>query len=105
MTTTTTNLQTNYIVSSPETCWGKPRIDGSRIKVQHIALEHEHMGWSVDEICEAHPHISRAKIHAALSYYYDHQEEIERDIREDLEFAERMEREQRERRMREAGLL
>ena len=103
--TTITNLQTNYIVSSADTCWGKPRIDGSRIKVQHIAEEYEHMGWSVDEICEAYPHISRAKIHAALSYYYDHQEEIERDIREGLEFAERMEREQLLERMRKAGLI
>lgn len=103
--TTIVNLQTNYIVSSADTCWGKPRIDGSRIKVQHIAVEYEHMGWSVDEICEAYPHISRAKIHAALSYYYDHQEEIERDIREGLEFAERMEREQRLERMRKAGLI
>lgn len=89
------NLQTNYIVQDEGICSGKPRIDGTRMKVQHIALEYVHMRLSVDEICKSHPHITRGQIHAALSYYYDHQEEIEGDIKDDEEFAKRMEAEQR----------
>ena len=89
------SLQTNYIVQGEGICSGKPRIDGTRMKVQHIALEYVHMGLSIDQICKSHPHISRGQIHAALSYYYDHQDEIEGDIRDDEEFAKRMEAEQR----------
>ena len=85
------NLQTNYIVQDEGICRGKPRIAGTRMKVQHIALEYVHAGLSVDEICKSHPHLTRAQIHAALSYYYDHQDEIEKDIRESREFAEAME--------------
>ena len=96
---TSTNLQTNYIVQDEGICGGKPRIAGTRIKVQHMAIDHVHAGWSVEEICEAYPHITRAQIHAALSYYYDHQSEIEQNIRDDWEFAERMEREDRLERM------
>ena len=89
------NLQTNYIVKDEGICSGKPRIDGTRMKVQHIALEYVHMGLSVDQICKSHPHLNRAQIHAALSYYYEHAEEIEGDIRESREYAERMEAKQR----------
>ncbi|MDX1946386.1 MAG: hypothetical protein SFU86_13375 [Pirellulaceae bacterium] len=29
---------------------------------------------------EAYPHLSLAQIHAALAYYYDHQQEIDQQI-------------------------
>ena len=90
-----TNIQTNYIVQAEGICGGKPRIEGTRMKVQHIALEYVYMGLNVDQICKSHPHITRGQIHAALSYYYDHQDEIEKDIKDDEEFARRMEAEQR----------
>ena len=85
------SLQTNYIVQDEGICGGKPRIEGTRMKVQHIALEYIHEGLSIAEILESHPHLKPAQIHAALSYYFDHQVEIERDIQDGLEFAERME--------------
>jgi hypothetical protein len=36
-----------------------------------------------DEVLEAHPHINLAAVHAALAYYYDHQDEIRREWDED----------------------
>ena len=89
------HISTGYIVKDEGICGGKPRIEGTRMKVQHIALEYVHMGLSVDEICKSHPQLNREQIHAALSHYYEHQEEIEGDIRESREYAERMEAEQR----------
>ena len=89
------HISTGYIVQDKGICGGKPRIDGTRMKVQHIALEYVHMGLSLEEICKSHPHLNRAQIHAALSYYYEHDAEIERDIKDDEEFAKRMEAEQR----------
>lgn len=88
------HISTGYIVQDEGICGGKPRIEGTRMKVQHIALEYVHMGLSLEEICGSHPHLNLAQIHAALSYYYEHETEIEGDIRESREYAERMEAEQ-----------
>ena len=74
-----------HIEMTPGVVGGKPRIAGRRITVQNIAVWHEHMGQSVDEICEEYD-LSLAEVHAALSYYFDHREEIEQQIKEDSAF-------------------
>lgn len=71
-----------YITRKNGTCGGKPIIAGTRIKVSQIAIEHERMGMSADEILEAHPHLTLAQIYDALSYYFDHIEEIDQEILE-----------------------
>ena len=83
-------IQSNYIVQDQGICGGHPRITGTRLKVLHIALEYERLGWSADQICEAHPEATLAQVHAAVSYYYYHQQEIDLAIREDEAFAERL---------------
>jgi uncharacterized protein (DUF433 family) len=60
---------------------GVARVDDTNIKVVEIALDHLAYGWSADAIHEQFPHLSLAQIHAALSYFYDHQQEFEREIR------------------------
>ena len=82
--------QVKYIVQDKGICGGQPRIDGTRIKVQHIALEYERLGWTADQICDAHPGLTLAQVHAAISYYYDNQEEIDESIRKDDKFADRL---------------
>jgi uncharacterized protein (DUF433 family) len=81
-------LEMPRIVRTPGTCGGKPRIDGHRIKVEHIAICHERMGMSPDEIVSAHPTITLAQVHAALAYYFGHKEEIDADIEEGRRFVE-----------------
>jgi uncharacterized protein (DUF433 family) len=83
-------VQQTYIGQDKGICGGQPRIDGTRIKVQHITLEYERLGWSADQICDAHPGLTLAQVHAAISYYYDHREEIDESIRKDEEFANRL---------------
>ncbi len=83
-------LDTPRIVREPGVCGGKPRIDGHRVKVAHVAICHERMGMSADEIATAHPSISLAQIHAALAYYFDHKAEIDADIEEGERFAAAM---------------
>jgi len=85
-------IQTLHIVREEGICGGQPRIAGTRLKVQHIAFEYERLGWTPDQICDAHPGNTLAQIHAALSYYFEHKEEIDRAIREDEEFADRLRR-------------
>jgi len=41
------------IVQTPGVCGGKPRIDGHRITVQNVAIWHERLGRSADEIARA----------------------------------------------------
>ena len=82
--------QPDYIVCYEGIGGGQPRIAGTRLKVQHVALEYERLGWSPDQICDSHPGITLAQIHAALSYYCDHRNEIDQDIREDLDLVRRL---------------
>ena len=79
----------SHIEVTPGTCGGKPRVAGHRIRVQDIVLWTEE-GRSADEIVADFPQLSLAEVYAALSYYHDHREQVDQDIREDNEFFERM---------------
>ena len=83
-------LEIPRIVRTPGTCGGKPRIEGHRIKVEHIAVCYERMGMSPDEIVTSHPTITLAQVHAALAYYYEHRDEIDADIDAGKRFVEEM---------------
>ncbi|TRV46374.1 MAG: DUF433 domain-containing protein [Microcystis panniformis Mp_MB_F_20051200_S9] len=80
----------NHIEITPETCGGKPRIAGHRIKVQDVVIWHERLGMSSDEIVYHYPSITLADVYAALSYYHDHLEEIRQQITDDDTFAKEM---------------
>ncbi len=82
--------QSKYVVRDEGICDGQPRIVGTRLKIHGIALEYGRLGWTPDQICENHPGITLAQVHAALSYYYDHREEIDFEIQKDSEFVERL---------------
>jgi uncharacterized protein (DUF433 family) len=59
---------------------GIPWICGANTKVVEVVLDKMAYGWSPEEMHRQHPHLSMAQIHAALSYYYEHQAEVEADI-------------------------
>jgi uncharacterized protein (DUF433 family) len=67
---------------------GKPCIAGHRIAVSDVAIWHERMGMSPDEIVSEHPSIMLSDVYAALAYYHDHRDEVDREIREGEAFAE-----------------
>jgi uncharacterized protein (DUF433 family) len=71
----------NYIEVTPSVCGGKPRIAGRRITVQNVVVLYRIHGWSVEQITEE-LELTPSEIHAALSYYHDHQEEIDQSIRD-----------------------
>lgn len=83
-------VPSDHIETTPGVCGGKPRIRGTRIKISLVALLHVHQGRSVDEILEDYPHLSLAQVHAALSYYFDHREAIEQQLREEEDTARRL---------------
>jgi uncharacterized protein (DUF433 family) len=70
----------------------KARIAGHRVRVLDIAVLHEKFGLSADEIVEQLPTITLADVYAALTYYWDHRNEIEAAIDEEDAFAEQLRR-------------
>jgi len=73
-------LPQSYIESTPKVCGGKPRIRGTRIRVQDVALWHERLGLPAGEIVSRFPQLSLAAVYAALTYYHDHRAEIQLQI-------------------------
>ena len=65
-----------------------PMLTGTRIKVVEIVLDHLAHGWQAEDIHREFPQLSLGQIHSALGYYYDHQEEIDADIRRRREMVE-----------------
>ena len=80
----------NHIEMTPGVCGGKPRIAGTRIRVEDIVVWHELQGKSPNEIVADFPQLSLADVHAALAYYFDHLDEIQRQMHEAREFAAKM---------------
>jgi len=73
------NVKHPYITVQKEVCGGRPTIAGTRITVSAI-IQYYKQGKDIDEILELLPHLHPAQLHDAFSYYYEHQEEIEREI-------------------------
>jgi uncharacterized protein (DUF433 family) len=73
-----TVMSINTIVKTPDVCGGAARIDSTRLSV-HSLVGQMQGGASIEDLLEGYSHIplSRAQIHAALAYYYDHQAEID----------------------------
>lgn len=63
---------------------GRPWVEGTNTKVTEIVKDKLAHGWSPEEMHRQHPHLPLARIHAALSYYYDHQEEIDSQIEHEV---------------------
>ncbi len=80
-------LERQHIEITPGVCGGRARIAGHRIRVQDIVLYTE-QGQSPDEIASAYPGITLSDVHAALAYYFDRREAIDREIRDDALAAE-----------------
>jgi uncharacterized protein (DUF433 family) len=69
-----------HITASPRIAGGAPIIQGTRIAVRAIAGYYQ-LGMSVDDILQSLPHLTQSQVHAALTFYFDHQAEIDRDLR------------------------
>lgn len=70
-----------------------PLIEGTTTKVVELVLDVLAYGWSPEEIQFQHPHLTLGQIHSALAYYWDHKEELDRDIERRLERVEEIRRE------------
>ena len=84
-------------------------IAGANTKVIEVVLDKLTNGSSPEEIHFQYPHLSLSQIHSSLAYYYDHQEQMDKEISEQIERvnarAEQAKDSQGRRRLRSLGLL
>ncbi len=77
--THTYDVTAAHITRTPGVRAGKPCIAGRGIKVQNIYIWHELMGMSADEIASSY-NLTLAQVYAALTYAFEHLDEIRADI-------------------------
>lgn len=71
---------------------GVPFIADTTMKVVELIVAQSAYGWSAEELHFQFPHLSLGQIHSALAYYWDHREELDRDIARRLAEAEERQR-------------
>jgi len=88
---------------------GVPVIAGANTKVSELIAEIQAHGLSPEELCYQLPHLSLGQIYSALAYYWDHKEEVDRDLERRAKLADDLRRELGQpplvERLRQRGLL
>ena len=74
------NLKHPYIISHKDYCGGSPVIEGTKFAVRSVVNYVSKQGISPEELVKEFHHLSLAQVYDALSYYYDNEEEIEREL-------------------------
>jgi uncharacterized protein (DUF433 family) len=83
MTTKTTILPIEHIEYNPKK--RRAMVAGTRLSVAFMATFLQDPEWTADRIVENYPFLTHAQVYAAWSYYYDHKEEIDRELKEESE--------------------
>lgn len=71
---------------------GQTWITGQRVRVLDVVICYEHQGLTPDAIVARYPTLTRSHVRIALSYYFDHVEEIQQEIRVERKFEEEFRR-------------
>jgi uncharacterized protein (DUF433 family) len=87
---TATKAKYPHIVKEPGYCGRKAAIDNTRVRVNNVVCLHK-QGRTPPETLVEYPDLTLAQIHAALTYYYDHPEEIEAEFAAEEGWEERHE--------------
>lgn len=86
-----------------------PFIKGTSMKLVELITSIHAYGWSPEELHFQYPHLSMSQIYSALAYYWEHKEEIDADMLQRFEYAERLRLETGEsplaKRLRAEGLI
>lgn len=92
-----TEIKSHVRVDQDGVAW----IDDTRVKVIEVVLDRMAYGWTDEEMHLHQPHLSLAQIHAALAYYYNHQMELETEIRRRLQETEALREEFEDKKLRQ----
>ena len=74
-----------YIVSHKDYCGGSPVIKGTKFPVRSVVNYVLRQGLSPEEIVGEFSHLTLAQVYDALSYYYDHKEDVDQELLENSE--------------------
>lgn len=67
-----------YITRRKNYCGGEPIIKGTKFPVRSVVTYVLRQGMTPEELITLFPHLTLAQVYDALSYYYDHKEEMDR---------------------------
>jgi uncharacterized protein (DUF433 family) len=67
-----------------------PIIEGTSMKIVELMTSVKAYGWSPEELLENYPHLTLSKIYSALSYYWDNKEEIDAEMEQRYQYAEKL---------------
>jgi uncharacterized protein (DUF433 family) len=87
MTTAVAAIAYPHISKTPGVCGGKACVDGTRIRVMDIVVLHKR-GVAAEQMLDYYSSrpLTPSEVHAALTYYYDHKDEIEACFEEDRQW-------------------
>jgi uncharacterized protein (DUF433 family) len=88
MTTTLAPVKSQICLDSR----GVAYIAGTKTKVISVVQNIQSTGETPEQVAEYMKHLTLGQIHAALSYYYDHREELDAYIKERSDWAEELHR-------------
>ncbi len=79
-----------HVIKEP----GKPaRLERHpRTRVAMIVVDNQGRGWSAEEIVRQYAYLSLAEVHAAMTYYHDHRDEIDHEIETEAAEVEKLRR-------------
>ena len=69
----------SLLVTTPEVCGGRLRIDGTGITVNQIVVLYK-QGYRAEDIADEYPDLTLAQVYTALAHYHANQQEIEADL-------------------------
>ncbi|MEH2458348.1 DUF433 domain-containing protein [Nostoc sp.] len=105
MTQTTTTEYKHILVNEGNV----PFIKGTSMKIVELITSIHAYGWSPEELHFQYPHLTMSQIYSALAYYWEHKEEIDADMQQRFEYAEKLRLETGEsplaKRLRAKGLI
>jgi uncharacterized protein (DUF433 family) len=100
-----TVIETHVELDAGGVAW----IAGANTKVLEVVLDKLAYGSTVEEIHLEYPHLTLGQIYSALAYYYDHKDEMDSLIAEQLEMVNALAKQAKDspgrRRLRSQGLL
>jgi len=76
-----------YVTQRPDLCGGSPVVVDTKFPVRSIVHYVLREGMTPEELIREFPQLNLSKIYDALSYYYDHQHEIDQDLARNTESA------------------
>jgi uncharacterized protein (DUF433 family) len=74
---TSSEAVTHVVLDKKGVAW----IDDTNVKVIEVILDHLAYGHSPEEIHLQHPDLSLAQVYAAFAYYYDHQTQLDDELK------------------------